>query len=172
MKYDEIYATFEGRIEIQPPLNSAEIEYLTAFAWTRHMHRGKSPFYVRQVNDITDYCNSDESDAPDVVNEHTPPPGQPGLWCDFKPTPDGTAIVWNGSEKTRYAKKWIEYIITRFLQPDAITKTNCMAYFKDFQYNHVCNGALFAFGESGKHRWKIVVKNNKVKEIALRDKVK
>ena len=39
--------------------------------------------------------------GPDVKDYNRPPQGQPGLWCDWTPTDDGSAIRWNGTEKFR-----------------------------------------------------------------------
>jgi hypothetical protein len=42
---------------------------------------------------------------------------QPGLWCQWVPNEDGTALVWDGGEKFYEYVEWIEYIITNFLKP-------------------------------------------------------
>lgn len=156
------YSTeFKGRIEINPPLNQAEIDYLTKFSHTRHMHRELGPFLVYDKPDI------DPNNEEDVFNCNTPPPGQPGLWCDFEPTPDGTSLVWNGNEKTYEATRWIDYIITRFLMDGAVVQgqDDLLHLFKDFQFNHVCNGELIAHGEDPDDKWKLFIKNNIVKKI-------
>lgn len=153
---------FEGRINIEPPLNQAEIDYLKTFSRTRRMHREQGPFYV-DFDTVRNVGFSQNEDG--VFNANVPPPGQPSLWCNFEPNEEGTAIVWNEAEKTyeaKKAKKWIEYIITRFLSSTAITKGQGLELFKDFQHNHVCNGELLAQGESIHDRWVLVVKNNKV----------
>lgn len=156
------YSTdFTGRIEIDPPLNQAEIDYLTKFSYTRHMHRELGPFLVYETP------FEDPNDEKDVIDYNTPPPGQPSLWCNFEPTIDGTAIVWDESEKTKEATKWIDYIITRFLMDGAVVQGQdaLLHLFKNFQFNHVCNGELIAQGEDPDDKWKIVVKNNIVKKI-------
>ena len=160
------YSTdFDGRIKINPPLNQAEIDYLNAFSRTRRMHREQGPFYVDFEGTRKGGYSEDEDG---VINYNTPPPGQPSLWCNFEPTVDGTAIVWNQSEKTYEAKAWIEYIITRFLSPEAVTKEQNIEYIKDFQYNHICNGEFLAQGEDIRDRWLMVVKNNKVSTKKLK----
>ena len=150
------YSTdFSGKIMIDPPLNTVERDYLTLFSHTRHMHREKGPFYV-------DGLYEPEGMPPDVINYNSPPPGQPSLWCDFEPTVDGTAIEWNGSEKTQNAKEWIIYLITRFLEMDAVLSEQKLPEFSEFTFNHVLNGVLEAQGEEPSDRWKLIVKNNKV----------
>lgn len=145
------YSTdFSGTISIQPPLNASEIEYLQAFSDTRHMLRKEGPYFIGD----SEY---------DVLTFNQPPPGQPSLWCNFQPSDDGTYLEWNGSEKTQEGKEWIEYIINHFLKPGALAKKTNIVCFRDFTFNHVCNGIMDAFGEDHGDVWRIVVKNNKVK---------
>jgi hypothetical protein len=146
---------FEGSLKIEPPLNEAEINYLTQFSWTRHMKREQGPYFV--VDDIDDAENS-----VGVINFNEPHTPQPSLWCNFIPTGDGTALRWNGCEKTREGFAWIKYLIDYFLKPKAKTQNVASPHFKDFTYNHICNGELIAQGEDPTDHWKIVVKNNKV----------
>lgn len=159
---------FTGRIEINPPLNQAEINYLTKFSRTRHMHRELGPFLVYETP------FKDPNNEKDVINYNIPPPGQPSLWCNFEPTTDGTAIrsntiavMWDLSEKIKEASKWIDYIITRFLMDGAVVQGQdaLLHLFKDFQFNHVCNGELILQGKNPNDKWKLVVKNNIVKKI-------
>lgn len=42
---------------------------------------------------------------------------QPGLWCQWIPNGDGTAIVWDEGEKFYEYVEWIEYLIHHFLAP-------------------------------------------------------
>lgn len=42
---------------------------------------------------------------------------QPGLWCQWTPNGEGTAIVWDEGEKFYYYIEWIEYLIEHFLAP-------------------------------------------------------
>ena len=43
--------------------------------------------------------------------------GQPGLWCQWNPSEDGTEIAWDGSEKFYNYIEWIQYLIATFLAP-------------------------------------------------------
>jgi hypothetical protein len=119
------------------------------------MKRKQGPYFVDG-----DMCNPTEEG---VIEYNTPPKDQPSLWCNFAPTKDGTAIVWTENEKTREGDNWIKYLIKHFLKPKAKTHNVESQLFKDFTYDHVCNGELFAQGEDPNDRWKIVVKNNVVK---------
>jgi len=151
------YSTdFDSMIEIVPPLNQAEKNYLTKFCWTRHMKRQQGPYFVAPSIET---CQ----DETGVINFNEPHDPQPSLWCNFEPTPDGTAIVWSGAEKTYEGDKWIKYLIDHFLKPNAKTANVESPHFADFTYDHVCNGELFAQGERSSDIWKIIVKDNVVK---------
>lgn len=108
------YSTdFSGRLTVTPPLNAAEVAYLTAYAATRHQPRRSGP-----------YTLAPDPEAPDVVGDpdvtdHGRDPELPNLWCDFRPTQDGTAIVWDGTEKTYSAEEWIRHLVDTFLRPGA-----------------------------------------------------
>ena len=42
---------------------------------------------------------------------------QPGLWCQWIPSDDGRAIVWDRGEKFTDPYGWIEYLLRHFLGP-------------------------------------------------------
>lgn len=153
---------FDGRINIQPPLNAAEIHYLEMFASTRHMIRSQGPYYV-------DGSYGKNKIGVDVNAGHVncPPPGQYSLWCNFQADENGTALIWNETEKTYSGEKWIAYLIDHFLKPGAVASELNDEQFQEFTFDHVCNGAMLAQGEDIHHRWKIVVTNNEVVTIDL-----
>ena len=61
---------FSGRVEITPPLNQAEIDFLKKFNNTRRMDRHNGPYFV----DATGVAGQD--DMPDVIDHNRPPQGQ------------------------------------------------------------------------------------------------
>ena len=150
---------FAGRVEITPPLNPAEVEYLRAFARTRHMHRGRGPYVVDRSGQY-----GMQQDA-DVLDYNQPFAGQPELWCDWEPTADGGAIEWNGTEKFYAAQEWMQYLIDYFLQPGAGAKTRMAhwerpAEFDQFTFDHHVSGEIEAQGEHAEDRWTLVVTDN------------
>lgn len=153
------HTEFDGSISITPPLNAAEIEYLNKFADTRRMHRKTAgPYFVKAEG----FSGQDFNNA-DIIDPNTPPPGQPGLWCQWIPNEDGTAIEWDGGEKFYYSQEWMAYLINHFLQPGAIAK-EALPF---LQANHVLNGEILAQGEDIRDRWKLVVTNNVVMRVEL-----
>jgi hypothetical protein len=88
-----------------------------------------------------------QDDDASIIECNTPPDGQPGLWCQWVPSNDGTAIVWDGSEKFYGYVEWIEYLIEHFLKP----------------WGYVLNGEVEWFGEDANDRGMICIADNVVK---------
>ncbi len=125
---------------------------------TRRMDCEQGPYYVDRGRG----AGQDESD-PGIRDYNTPPEGQPGLWCRWVPTEDGTAIEWSGDDKFYDADEWMPYLIDHFLKPGALGS----GQLPFLQANHTMNGTIKAQGEDMDDRWKIVVKNNEVTRIDL-----
>jgi hypothetical protein len=85
-----------------------------------------------------------QHESEDIVNYNSPPDTQPGLWCQWEPTKDGTGIIWNGGEKFYYYIPWLQYLIANFLAP----------------WGYVLNGEVEWQGENDDDSGVIVVKNN------------
>lgn len=143
---------FDGRVEIVPPLNREEVEFLKKFNESRRMNRAKGPYYVDGGGMMGQARESD------IYDYNSPPEGQPGLWCQWTPTEDGTAIEWDGGEKFYSSDAWMKYLIEHFLKPGAFAKDKLPF----LQANHIVNGEIEAQGEDADDRWKLVVKNNEV----------
>ena len=138
---------FEGSFNITPVLSQKDNEFLTKFSETRRMARNVGPeygiegeFYV----DGTGWAGQD-SDK-NVINYNRPPSTQPGLWCQWIPTDDGSELVWNGGEKFYNYVEWLQYLIDKILAPRGYT----------------LNGECQWFGENRDDGGTIIVKNNVV----------
>ena len=55
----------------------------------------------------------------DEFNEadHRDDIGMPGIWCGWRPSEDGTAIVHDGGEKFYDYIEWMQYLCDHFLTP-------------------------------------------------------
>lgn len=147
---------FFGSVEIKPPLNEAERSYLHRFAATRRMDRERGPYYVEGGG----YRGQDHD--PDVRDPNKPPPGQPGLWCQWVPNEDGTAIEWDGGEKFYEAEQWMVFLIEHFLKPGARVADASDSQFEGFSFDHILNGEIGAQGEEYDDRWLLRVEQNRV----------
>ena len=123
---------FEGSFSVMPPLSEVHREYLLAFAGTRRMRR--NPELLKDRPDpkrravglslgvegghfVGATGNFGQEHTLDIVSYNSPPEGQPGLWCQWIPNKDGTAIEWDEGEKFYSYVEWLEYLIEEFLRP-------------------------------------------------------
>lgn len=150
---------FSGSVKIDPPLNAAEVDYLKRFANSRRMARAKGPYFV----DGSGFMGQDND--PDIWDYNTPPAGQPGLWCQWEPSDDGSEIAWNWEEKFYNATEWMAYLIDHFLKPGAEASKVDDPQFEKFTFDHVVNGTIEAQGEEPKDIWKILVEDNEVRKV-------
>ena len=150
---------FNGQIEIDPPLNEQEAEFLTKFANTRRMHRKEGPYFV----DGKGFMGQDTTDT--VIDYNQPDSSQPGLWCQWVPSYDKASIEWDGGEKFYEAEHWMKYLIDEFLTGRKIRHQRAISkgYMPVFN-THVCNGFIKAQGEEHGDHWAIEVTNNKVEK--------
>lgn len=156
------YSTdFTNSFGLNKPLSTAHLNYLTKFAETRRMKRNASiaakfPDPIREAAGLpigdkgayyvgsTGEFGQDEDNS--IINYNTEPMGQPGLWCQWIPSPDGDGIEWDGGEKFYNYVEWLEYIIKHFLAP----------------WGYVLNGKVTWQGEESDDFGKIIVKKNVV----------
>lgn len=68
----------------------------------------------------------------------------PYLYCQWVPTEDGDAIVWDEGEKFYSSPEWMDYLIKNHLQ------------------GHTLNGTITAQGEEPGDMWVLHVRNNVV----------
>lgn len=154
---------FEGSIAIEPPLNKHEIEYLTQFANTRRMERTNGPYFVKGEGAFG------QGAGPDTIVDHNGSGQQPGLWCQWEPSSDGTDLHWDGGEKFYNSAEWMKFLIEHFLQPDAFVKHGLFENVKidprlaHFTFDHVLNGTIDAQGEDSDDKWRLIVEDNVVK---------
>ncbi|ACU70079.1 hypothetical protein Caci_1153 [Catenulispora acidiphila DSM 44928] len=159
---------FTGAVTVEPPLNTHEISYLRRFVGTRRMDRELGPYYCG-----TGHMGQDEE--PDIRDYDKAGFGQPGLWCKWEPTDDGSRIRWNQAEKFYNSEEWMAYLIRTFLMPGAALAAELASRveghyyapeFAHFTFDHVVNGAIDADGEEVDDLWQLVVTDN---EVTTRD---
>ena len=90
------------------------------------------------------------STHPCVLGEWRPPIDsrgrQPGLWCQWRPNDDGTAIVWDEGEKFYSYIEWLAYIMDHFLRP----------------WGYELEGSVYWDGEESDDFGVLEIKDNKV----------
>ena len=138
---------FDGSFNITPVLSQKDNEFLTKFSETRRMARNVGPEYGEEGEfyvDGTGWAGQDSDTT--VINYNKPPSTQPGLWCQWVPTDDGSELVWDGGEKFYNYVEWLDYLIDKILAPRG----------------YVINGECQWFGEERDDVGVIIVENNKV----------
>ena len=143
---------FDGQVNVVPPLNQQEIHFLTKFSESRRMDREKGPYYLG----TGDFGQDREND---IRNYNRPPEGQPGLWCNWQPTSDGSAIEWSGAEKFYSSMEWMQYLIDHFIGSNPIAKQLHPEEFS-FLQSHTLNGEIGAQGEDRTDKWTLIVTDN------------
>jgi len=149
---------FVGHVAIEPPLNSSEQRFLTRFAKSRRMHRHSGPYTVGEAPERAGEL------AVDVIDSNQPPPGQPGLWCQWEPSCDGGCLVWDDGEKFYAPTEWMRYLVDHFLRPGALASTAGLPGFAGFTFDHHSNGEIAARRRDTGRLWLIVVDDNDVHE--------
>jgi len=134
---------FFGEFNLNKPLSPEHKAYLTDFARTRRMKR--DPTKLVKVDDpirkatglpvgpegayvVAYQDNMGQSHTSDILEYNAPPKGQPGLWCQWIPNEEGTALVWDEGEKFYNYVEWLEYIIEHFLKPWGYTLEGTVEY--------------------------------------------
>lgn len=123
---------FDGEFECTPQLSEDHRKYLKAFASTRRMNRDTEktkdrpdplrekvglPVGTQGEYFVNEGGHAGQKHSDDILNYNSPPITQSGLWCQWVPNENGTAIQWDYGEKFYYYTEWIEYIISNFMKP-------------------------------------------------------
>lgn len=126
---------FEGRISLSRSLTEDEAYYITQFSKSRRMERNASicqefddpvresvgfPIGIEGEFCVFNYGYDDRS----VIDHNKPPSTQPGLWCQWIPSGDLTALEWDGVEKFYSYFEWLIYIHDNILVKWGVTFTN------------------------------------------------
>jgi hypothetical protein len=132
---------FQGTFGLDRPLNQAQIEYLIAFRMSGHcacyesvlqdfpdplreavgLPVGPEGAYFVNSPPASSFVNGKlrraEQGAFDVAVIKPPRPasGQPGGWCDWRPSSDGSRIECDKNNKFYFYIDWLEYVIEHFL---------------------------------------------------------
>lgn len=149
---------FEGEIHVTPPLNEHEVQFLRDFAGSRRMKRTNGPLYAVPGD-------NHGQGGDDVIDFNNPPVGQPGLWCQWEPSDDGTTISWDGGEKFYDSPEWMKYVVTLYTpEGREFVQAHEQEHpaLKHFTFDHVFNGVIEAQGEESGDRWALLVTDNKV----------
>ena len=149
--------TFTGQFKLDRPLELNHRIYLTLFSTVRHVLRCEVK--TAQLADAArlaanlplghQSCYYVGASKIGVVSDNQPPRDCPNLYCQWTPTPDGTVIIWDGSEKFYDYIPWLKFLIAHFFN----------------LWGYVLNGEVKYQGEDSADFGKIIVVNNKVTKV-------
>ncbi len=104
----------------------------------------------KKLDDVThkllDKLNEEDTRQVDNSTQHLLKEGEafPGYWCGWVPDEDGETILWDGGEKFYDYEEWIQWIITKVLDPRG----------------YVLNGKVYWSGEEDDDVGIIKIENN------------
>lgn len=122
---------FTGFFSIENPLTPSQVAYIQAFNKTRRMSRSEGdaellPDELRKAVGLPIghnggyYVGSNldgnfgQTRDTSILDYNQPPEGQPGLWCQWTVSDDGTQLEWDGGEKFYNYIEWLQYLVTHF----------------------------------------------------------
>lgn len=96
-----------------------ELDKNVFFIIIKHLSKDLSSLDFNIERNLKFLSIKQESDHLDktIVDDNESPITQPGLYCQWTPNKDGTAIEWDGGEKFYEYTAWLKYIIDKFLIP-------------------------------------------------------
>lgn len=96
-----------------------ELDQNVFFMIIKHLSKDISNLDFNHERNLEYLSIKPESDHKDksILDNNRPSKTQPGLWCQWTPNKDGTAIEWDGGEKFYEYTAWLQYIIDKFLIP-------------------------------------------------------
>ena len=152
---------FLGHFTITPALNPAEVEYLTAFGQSRRWDRPEGPYAV------PDNPRADDLDTRSSERRNRPAPGQPQLYCQWVPCPEGCCLSSDGHEKFYAPVPWLRYLQEHFLGPQALAAGSGLATFADFTFDHALDGVVVARRRDTRRMWTIRAEDGSITEEDL-----
>lgn len=150
-----------GYLEISPPLNDAEVQYLEVFGRMRHFTRDGSPYDVPGNPAAPDNVGVD-SDA-----YHSVHPGKPSQDCGWTPCGTGCCLSHDGIEKFNNPEPWLTYLIDHLLKPGAVASTLGHPLLEAFTFDHVLGGVVVGCRRDVRELFALVVDDNQVHREVL-----
>jgi hypothetical protein len=155
------YSTdFLGHLEIEPPLNEAEIDYLSAFFASRRCWRRGDPY------DVPGNPRAENLDGAWGERSNECAAGQPNLWCDWTVDWDGCCLTWNGTEKSYSMVAWLRYLLDHFLGSNALAAGD--PRFEGFTFDHRVFGVMVGCRRDTREMFVLRVDGTEVVEETLR----
>lgn len=148
-----------GRLDIIPPLNDAEVEWLCAFRETERGFHPDDPYAV-PMHPRAEVFEHPECALPGGGWVITAKPRVGLSRCDWEPCLQGCCLVWREVEKSNSAVEELAYLIDHFLRPGAHAQRDGRDDFAAFTFDHVVSGVIVAERNDSRGLFLIVADNN------------
>lgn len=158
---------FVGHIDIEPALNQDEVEYLTAFARSRHWDRPQGPYAVPGNPFVDERGEAGKGEA-DHDRRNRPGPGVPQLYCQWTPCWDGCCLSFDGREKFYQPVPWLRFLVAHFLRPGALASRSGLPQFEHFTFDHALSGMVVGCRRDTKELFAITARGARVTTRTLR----
>lgn len=155
---------FAGQFTLDKPLTPEHHAYLSRFARIRHMRwmedrvdmppdpvrlavglpAGPEGMYLTNDLVMEESYGHHYPHNEAIIDYNREPAGVPGLWLQWVPTEDGTAIKWDEQEKFYDYVAWLKFLIEHFLA----------------SWGYILNGRVNWQGHDMDDRGVIIVENN------------
>lgn len=153
--------TYLGRLDIEPALNAAEIEWLRAFTCTDRVLHPDDPYAV-PMNPGAECLTEPPVARPDDAQPPFATTVEALARCDWLPCVEGCCLSWDGIEKSRAGVIEVQYLIDHFLRPEAHAAADGRADFEHFTFDHHVCGVVAAERSDTRELFLLVAEDNTV----------
>lgn len=156
-----------GHLDIQPPLNDSETEWLRAFGEIDRRHYNEPYEVAMNPRALRIETWQQRGSGGDAFKSLAPPDGSPYPHLDWAPCYEGCCLAWYGTEKSRMAEEWLQYLIDHFLRPGAHARLDGRQAFERFTFDHTLNGVIAAERNDTLELFLIVCRDNTIRRETL-----
>ncbi|WP_295697499.1 hypothetical protein [Lapillicoccus sp.] len=133
--------TYIGHLDITPPLNAAEVEWLTALAEWQGGPQGD--VFTVPMNPRAVWSLAMAKAGGSIAS--SAPEGMPRGTTDWRPCLDGCRLEWDRIEKSNDAIPSIRFLVDHFLGPQALARDAGGDDFAAFSFDHALDGVIAAY---------------------------
>lgn len=151
-----------GHLDISPPLNDTEVQYVAAFGTMRHFDRGGSPY------DVPGNPRAPDNAGVSLERYNAVQAGKPALHCGWAVCGQGCCLSHDGVEKFNNPQPWLAYLIDHLLKPDALASTQEHPQLAGFTFDHHLDGTIVGCRRNVRELFALVVDDNVIHHDVLR----
>lgn len=109
---------FRGEFTFEKPLSPKATAFINKLCETRRMGRNIEGYGIQGEFFVDGEGFRGQGSESNIINHNEAPSTQPGLWCQWEVTNNGTTLEWNGGEKFYHYVEWLFYLIEKIIRPN------------------------------------------------------